>query len=86
MSKWVSVWGHAMSRTEQSASGYAKDITLSYPIMMPLDGNEVRLTFDNFTGLEDVKIETEIFKYLMRQHKPMRKELFEKNKKILKNY
>ena len=57
MSKWVSVWGHAMSRTEQNASGYAKDITLSYPIMMPLDGNEVRLTFDNFTGLEDVKID-----------------------------
>ena len=28
-------------------------------------------------GLEDVEIEVEIFKYLMRQHKPMRKKLFE---------
>ena len=33
---------------------------------------------ESHTGLEDVEIETEIFKYLMRQHKPMRKELFEK--------
>ena len=30
-------------------------------------------------GLEDVEIEIEIFKYLKRQHKPMRKKLFEKN-------
>ena len=29
-------------------------------------------------GFEDVEIETEIFKYLVRQHKPMRKKLFEK--------
>lgn len=36
------------------------------------------LTFiESHTGLEDVEIETEIFKYLMRQHKPMRKKLFE---------
>ncbi len=28
-------------------------------------------------GFEDVEIETEIFKYLVRQHKPMRKKLFE---------
>ena len=28
-------------------------------------------------GIEDVEIEIEIFKYLMRQHKPMRKNLFE---------
>ena len=57
MSKWVSVWGQAMSITEQNPGGYAKDITLSYPILMPLDGDEVRLTFDNFTGIEDVRID-----------------------------
>ena len=28
-------------------------------------------------GLEDIEIESEIFKYLVRQHKPMRKKLFE---------
>ena len=32
---------------------------------------------ESHTGLEDVEIETEIFKYCMRQHKPMRKKLFE---------
>lgn len=30
-------------------------------------------------GIEDVEIELEIYKYLKRQHKAMRKELFEKN-------
>lgn len=36
------------------------------------------LTFiESHTGLEDVEIEIQIFKYLMRQHKPMRKKLFE---------
>lgn len=30
-------------------------------------------------GIEDVEIELEVYKYLKRQHKAMRKELFEKN-------
>jgi DNA polymerase III epsilon subunit-like protein len=34
---------------------------------------------ESHTGLEDVEIETEIYKYLVRQHKPMRKKLFEEN-------
>lgn len=34
---------------------------------------------ESHTGLEDVEIETEIYKYLVRQHKAMRKKLFEKN-------
>ena len=34
---------------------------------------------ESHTGLEDVEIETEILKYCVRQHKPMRKNLFEKN-------
>ena len=32
---------------------------------------------ESHTGLEDVEIETEILKYLVRQHKKMRKKLFE---------
>lgn len=56
MSKWVSVWGNAMSIVENKPEGYAKDITLRYPILMPLDGNGLRLTFDNFAGLEKVEI------------------------------
>lgn len=38
--------------------------------------NDITFT-ESHTGLEDVEIEIEIFKYLMRQHKPMRKKLFE---------
>ena len=34
---------------------------------------------ESHTGLEDVEIETEILKYCVRQHKPMRKKLFEEN-------
>lgn len=56
MSKWVSVWGNAMSIVDQTPAGYAKDITLRYPILIPLDGKGLRLTFDNFTGLETIKI------------------------------
>lgn len=37
---------------------------------------------ESHTGLEDVLIETEIFAYLMRQHKPMRKELYPKKEYI----
>lgn len=32
---------------------------------------------ENHTGLEDVEIEIEIYKYLVKQHKKMRKKLFE---------
>lgn len=56
MKKWVSVWGNAMSIVENKPEGYSKDITLRYPILMPLDGKQLRLTFDNFTGLEKVEI------------------------------
>lgn len=56
MSKWLSVWGNAMSIVENKPEGYAKDITLRYPILMPLDGKGLCLTFDNFTGLEKVEI------------------------------
>lgn len=56
MSKWVSVWGNAMSIVEQQPQSYAKDITFRYPILIPMDGKQIRLTFDNFTGLEAVHI------------------------------
>ncbi|MGN1344368.1 MAG: GDSL-type esterase/lipase family protein [Traorella sp.] len=57
MSKWVSVFGNAMSISDLEAKEYAKNITLSYPILMPMDGSEIQLTFDNFTGLEEVMID-----------------------------
>ena len=67
MSKWVTVWGNAMSITEQNQGGYAKDITLSYPILMPLDADEITLTFDNFTGFEKVVIENVTISYVVNQ-------------------
>lgn len=54
--KWVSVWGNAMSIVENKPESYAKEITLRYPIFMPLNGNAVRITLDNFTGIEEVVI------------------------------
>lgn len=55
--KWVAMWGNAMSITENKPEGYAKDITLRYPIVCPFDGNKIRLTFDNYCGTEPVYIE-----------------------------
>jgi len=52
--KWVSVWGNAISIVDNKPESYAKDITLRYPILMPLTGDKVRLTLDNFTGTECV--------------------------------
>ncbi len=55
--KWVAMWGAAMSVTENRPEGYAKDITLRYPIYCPFDGNKIRLTFDNYCGTQAVQIE-----------------------------
>lgn len=55
--KWVAMWGAAMSITENRPEGYAKNITLRYPIYCPFDGNKIRLTFDNYCGTETVQIE-----------------------------
>ena len=44
MNQWVSVWGNAMSIVEQTPVGYAKDITLRYPVLMPLDGKSLRFS------------------------------------------
>lgn len=55
--KWVAIWGNAMSITENKPESYAKNITLRYPIHCPFDADAIRLTLDNFCGTEDVKIE-----------------------------
>lgn len=55
--KWVSVWGNAISIVDNKPESYAKNITLRYPILMPFDGNQIRLTLDNFTGTETVAID-----------------------------
>lgn len=55
--KWVAMWGNAVSIAENKPEGYAKNITLRYPIYCPFDGNRIRLTFDNYCGTEPVQIE-----------------------------
>lgn len=55
--KWVAMWGNAMSIAENKPTGYAKNITLRYPIECPFDGDRIRITFDNYCGTEDITIE-----------------------------
>lgn len=55
--KWVSIWGNAVSVAENRPERYAKDITIRYPILIPFDGDAVRLTFDNYCGTEPVTMD-----------------------------
>ena len=54
--KWVSMWGNAMSIAEHKAETYSKNITLRYPVYAPFDGSALRFTFDNYCGTEAVTI------------------------------
>ena len=55
-SKWVSVWGNAVSVAENRPERYAKDITIRYPIHIPFAGQALRLTFDNYCGTEPITL------------------------------
>jgi len=54
--KWVSVWGNAVSVAENRTERYAKDITIRYPIHIPFSGSAIRLTFDNYCGTEPITL------------------------------
>lgn len=54
--KWVSVWGNAVSVAENRPERYAKDITIRYPIHIPFSGTAIRLTFDNYCGTEPITL------------------------------
>ena len=54
--KWVSVWGNAVSVAENRPERYAKDITIRYPIHIPFSGSAIRLTFDNYCGTEPITL------------------------------
>ncbi len=54
--KWISMWGNAVSIAEHRPEGYAKDITLRYPVYVPFSGDALRFTFDNYCGKENVVI------------------------------
>lgn len=55
--KWVSVWSNAMSVVDHKPESYAKEITLRMPVLIPFDGDQIRLVLDNFTGTEEVSFE-----------------------------
>ena len=52
----VSVWGNAVSISENRPESYAKNITLRYPVYCPFSGDKLQLTFDNYCGLEPITI------------------------------
>lgn len=54
--KWVSMWGNAMSIAEHHPESYAKDLTLRYPVYAPFSGDKLKFTFDNYCGTEAVTI------------------------------
>lgn len=58
--RWVAMYGNAMSIADHKPETYSRDITLRYPIYSPFDGNKLRFTFDNFCADEDITI-TEAF-------------------------
>ena len=55
--KWVSVWGNAVSVAENRPERYARDITIRYPIHIPFSGSAIRLTFDNYCGTEPITLD-----------------------------
>ncbi len=52
--KWVTNWANAISVAEPKPEGYAKDITLRYPIFSAFDGSKMRIHLQNITGKETV--------------------------------
>jgi len=54
--KWVDVFGNAPSLTVWKAEQYAKNITLTYPIVVPFSGDGIKLRFSNRYGKETVTI------------------------------
>ena len=54
--KWVAVWGNAISVRIRRPENYGKNFTLRYPVTMLLDGEAVRITLDNFCGHEPITV------------------------------
>ncbi len=55
--KWVTMWGNAQSTVLPMPQRYAKDLTLRYPVLVPFNGNKIRITLDNFCVNESSKID-----------------------------
>ena len=53
---WASVWGNAVSISENRPESFSKNITLRYPVYSQFGGDAIRLTFDNYCGTEPITI------------------------------
>ena len=54
--RFVSIWGNAVSIAENKPEAFGKNITLRYPIHVPFDGEALQITFDNYCGTEPVTL------------------------------
>ncbi len=55
-SKWVAVWGNAISTSDRHPATYAKDLTIRYPFKCVFSGDKIRIRLSNITGTESIKI------------------------------
>lgn len=60
--KWVAAWGNAISITDQTEKGYAKELTLRYPVKIVFAGDKLRIHFSNLTGKQDITINAVVAK------------------------
>ncbi|MDE6054690.1 MAG: lipase [Lachnospiraceae bacterium] len=56
MKRYVTTWGNAISIADRRPENYARNLTLRYPIRPMFDGEQLKITFDNFCGTEPVMI------------------------------
>lgn len=63
MKKYVTTWGNAISIADRRPENYAKDLTLRYPIRPMFDGEQLKITLDNFCGTEPVTISSAYVAY-----------------------
>ena len=61
--KWVSIWGSAVSIGENRPETYGKNITLCYPVPIPFSGSRIHMSFDNYCGTEDITIAKAVVLY-----------------------
>lgn len=63
MKKYVTTWGNAISIADRRPENYAKDLTLRYPIRPMFDGEQLKITLDNFCGTESVTVSSAYVAY-----------------------
>lgn len=63
MKKYVTTWGNAISVADRKPENYAKDLTLRYPIRPMFDGEQLKITLDNFCGTEPVTVSSAYVAY-----------------------